>query len=340
MRLREAFLSQSAACAALGSPFMERLMALFADRLDPGGSVGGRLAAWPGDIGPSGASLPLRLAGALHALRLQGDPALAAVYPPSASSSDALWTAVASVLDRRSAEILRWIESAPQTNEVRRSAGVIAAAAVAGDRFGLPLIASDLGASAGLNLMFDRYALRAGGATLGALEPAVTLVPDWTGPPPPRAAFTVARRRGVDLAPLDPRSAEGRLRLLAYLWPDQPERIAMTEAAAEVASAAVDRGEAIAWLETRLAPVRGHTRFVFHTVAWQYFPAEAQARGAALLAAAGAAATAEAPLARYAMEADGAGPGAAMTLDLWPDGERLDLGRIDFHGRWVDWRGP
>ena len=45
-------------------------------------------------------------------------------------------------------------------------------------------------------------------------------------------------------------------------------------------------------------------------------------------------------LARFSMEADGDGPGAAMTLDLWPGGRRLSFGRIDFHGRWIDWQPP
>ena len=96
------------------------------------------------------------------------------------------------------------------------------------------------------------------------------------------------------------------------------------------------------WLAQRLAqPQPGALHLVFHTVAWQYFPAATQARGAALLAAAGACATADAPLARLAMEGDSTGlPGAALTLDLWPGGQRIALGRVDFHGRWVDWQAP
>jgi hypothetical protein len=29
-----------------------------------------------------------------------------------------------------------------------------------------------------------------------------------------------------------------------------------------------------------------------------------------------------------------------VTLRLWPGDKTLDLGRADFHGRWVDWRAP
>lgn len=56
----------------------------------------------------------------------------------------------------------------------------------------------------------------------------------------------------------------------------------------------------------------------------------------ALLAAAGAKARADCPLAHLAMEADG-GKGAGLRLTLWPGGETYLLARVDFHGRWVEW---
>jgi hypothetical protein len=237
--------------------------------------------------------------------------------------------------------VLAWLERPPQTNEVRRSAALIAVAGWIGARFGQPLRLSELGASAGLNLMFDRFALEAAGVRLGREAPALVLAPDWHGAPPPGGPLPpVVERRGVDLVPIDPATAEGRLRLLAYLWPDQPERRRLTDDAIGAAAAPVDRGDAIDWLAARLSPTPGVLHLVVHTVAWQYFPPGAQARGKALLARAGAAATKAAPLARPGMEADGAGPGAGLFLDLWPEGGRIALGRADFHGRWLDWRAP
>ncbi|MGA1180271.1 MAG: DUF2332 family protein [Marivivens sp.] len=76
----------------------------------------------------------------------------------------------------------------------------------------------------------------------------------------------------------------------------------------------------------------------YHSLA--IFPRAAQERGERLIREAGATATAESPLAWFGMETDGQSPGAAMTLRLWPSGETLSLGRIDFHGRWIDWTGP
>jgi hypothetical protein len=147
----------------------------------------------------------------------------------------------------------------------------------------------------------------------------------------------------VDLAPLDPSDPEDLLRLTAFLWPDQPERLALTRAAASVACVKPDKGDAIDWLEARLAQApTGHTHLIQHTVAWQYFPLDAQARGQALIEGAGRRATADTPLAWIAMETDGdtkGSIGAALSLRLWPGDLSLHLGRADFHGRWIDWKG-
>ena len=78
---------------------------------------------------------------------------------------------------------------------------------------------------------------------------------------------------------------------------------------------------------------------VYHTIAWQYFPPETQARCRAALAAAGAQATSDAPLAHVGMEADGTKGSAALTVTLWPGDETRQLGRVDFHGRWIAWHG-
>jgi len=56
-----------------------------------------------------------------------------------------------------------------------------------------------------------------------------------------------------------------------------------------------------------------------------------------LLDEAGAAATPGRPLAHLAMEADGSGKGAALTLRLWPGGGVRQLARVCYHGRWIEW---
>lgn len=337
-RLRLAFESQARTCPRLGSPFMGQLMRLFAERDWPDGALRDRAFAWPGDVSAMAASVPLRFAGALHALKLEGHAGLGAVYPPNAVDDDTLWPAVAEALVTEAAFIDRFIDSAPQTNEVRRAAVLVAAGHWLTARFQMPIQMRELGASAGLNLMWDKFALEVDNVTFGPRSPALTLRPDWTGPLPPKTPPTVAGRRGVDLNPLDP--ARDALRLRAYLWPDQPDRLALTEAAIAWHEADVDQADAIEWLAGQLGPHQGQLRLIYHTIAWQYFPAESQAHGTQLIEDAGAKATLRSPLAWLSMEVDDVDDGACLTLRLWPGDVTVALGRVDFHGRWVKWTAP
>ena len=227
-RLRTAFMRQGEACAMLGSPFMGRLMPLLAERLTPDGAVARRLLDWPGDVSSNGHSVPLRLAGALHGLVLDGtDPALAAVYPPAETDDDALWSAIATALTRHEQRLMAWLDEAPQTNEVRRAAALIPAIWWALARHDLPVTLSELGASAGLNLSLDRFALEAGGTLHGPPDSPVRLAPEWAGDGPVPRPIRVTDRAGVDRNPLDPHEPAAQfLRLLAYLWPESAARIA------------------------------------------------------------------------------------------------------------------
>ena len=377
-KLRDAFLQQAEACGRLGSPFMARLMRLLAARLRPGAPVADRLFAWPGDVSPRGAALPLRLAGALHALVLEGaDEGLARAYPSASrphgdgkplcggcgparahsahlrggnhslsgggGEDESLWQAVAAALRTHEARLLRWLDSPPQTNEVRRSAVLLAAAAWLRERFDMPLRVSEIGASAGLNMHFDRFLLDLGRRRLGTPASPVRLTPEWRGGLPPDRPIEVAERAGVDLNPLNPADPADRLRLLAYIWPDQPERLTLTRAAIALADTRPARGDAAPWLAERLAssrPRRNTLHLVYHTIVWQYLAPETQAACEAALARAGADATPAAPLAHLAMASDDDPETARITLDLWPSpAPRQTLGRADFHGRFVDWRG-
>ena len=334
----EAFETQSRACDSLGSPFMGRLMRLCATREWPDSPITDRIFSWQGDLTPRGQSVPLRLAGALHALHLQGHPLLSPVYPPNHNDDETLWQAVSAVLVSETAHLDRWLDSPPQTNEVRRAATLIAVGHWLAARYHLPIRTSELGASGGLNLHWDHYGMIAKGQRFGATEPALTLLPEWRGPLPPQTAPQVIARAGIDLNPLDPSSPKVALRLQAYLWPDQPDRLALTRAAIKAAATKVEKGDAIDWLSDRLGHQDGTLHLIYSTIAWQYFPAAAQARGTAMIEAAGATASAASPLAWFGMENDGGEKGAALTLRLWPGNVTVSLGRADFHGRWIDWQ--
>jgi len=336
--VRAAFEAQGKACTSLDSPFMGTLMDLCANRDWPDSAVTDRVRHWKGDLGHRAQSVPLRLAGALHALVLNGHPGLGAVYPPHPVDHGLLWAAISAALIEHAGFIDAFIDNPPQTNEVRRSAALIAVGHFLAEHYDLPIRTSELGASGGLNLHWDSYALQAAGQLRGPDNPVLTLAPDWSGPALPVVSPRVLSRGGVGINPLDPSQEGDALRLQAYLWPDQPERLALTRAAIGAAVTRVDKGDAITWLTPRLPHQSGTLHLIYSTIAWQYFSREKQEEGAAAIAAAGACATDDTPLAWFGMEQDDAGRGAALTLRLWPDAITLDLGRADFHGRWFDWR--
>src|SRR5262249_41344071 len=157
----------------------------------------------------------------------------------------------------------------------------------------------ELGASAGLNLQLDRYGYELGGAKFGDRASPVQLNPRWQGLPPPDGDVRIASQVGVDRDALDPsRDADP---LLAYVWPDQPERLARLEAALAIAKSdpqRVERGDAAEWLEQNLSPEPepGVTRVVLHSIAFQYFAPETQERVRTRIEKAGAAASENAPL--------------------------------------------
>ncbi|SMP22387.1 hypothetical protein SAMN06265373_104198 [Shimia sagamensis] len=319
---------------------MGRLLRVLAEHWPEDTRLAAKCATFAGDISPKGHSLPLRIAGGLHALVLQNkDAGLTAAYPPHHASDAALLEATLAALHTHDTFLTNWITHAPQTNEVRRSAVLIATAHLLTNHIGLPIKLSELGASAGLNLMFDQFHLAVGDG-YGPQSP-VTLSPSWTGPFPPQTDLTIANRRGVDLNPLNSADPDDALRLQSYLWADQEERLLRTQAAIALNTAELDQEDAITWLEHRLAaPKTDELHMIYSTVAWQYFPEERQNHGTALMDAAGAQATEATPLAWLSYEADDNTHGAALTLRLWPGNHTLHLGRADFHGRWVEWDAP
>jgi len=340
-QIRAAFTEQAMWCTRLGSPFTARLCEALAAALDPETPVGARILAWPGDPSASVDALALRLCGGLNAMVRGGQaPGLASLYPPAPLPEFADVRA-ALVEALRLAALEPWLDSAPQTNEVGRSAMLTAGLLVAAARFDRPMILYELGASAGLNLQLDRYSYDLGGLNAGDPDSALRLTPRWRGPPPPAGALRIVGRQGVDLNPIDP--VHDRERLLAYIWPDQAARLAQAEAALAIARhdpPRVDMGDAADWIEAKLRPADGDgaLRVVMHSIAFQYFPASVQARVASHIERAGAAATEEAPLAWLRFEKLPDDDECSLRLRLWPGEDRL-LAWAHPHATSVDYLG-
>lgn len=341
IQLADAFNSQAEACENLDSPFTAMLLRQVALNLRDDHPVGAFLHGWSNyDTFRSGA-VALRLAGALNSLvLLEMDTGLAAVYPPHQVDGETLWRAVERAMRAHSDHIIGWMASPPQTNEIRRANALIPGFHLIAKETGLPLVMSEVGASAGLNLNWDLFAMEIGGQVWGAADAKVRLTPEWRGPLPPKADIKVQSREGCDIKPLNPSLAEHRLRLLSYIWPDQTQRINNTKCAIDLACATgrtVLQEDALSFLARRLEPVEGATRVIYHSIMWQYLSDEDQATGEEKIFAAGVGATPETPLAWLRAEPDAQKGSAAITLNLWPDGETRDLGRMDFHGRWIEW---
>ena len=342
--VRAAFARQAGWCEALASPFTARLCAVIGRELRDDGAVGRRVLGWDGNPDALHDSVPLRLCGGLHGLVRAGPlPSLARLYPPNPLPDEAgFWAGLDEAFRRAEAELLPWLESPPQTNEVARSGVLAPGLATVAAETGMPLSLLELGASAGLNLLLDRYRCEAGTRIYGDAASPVRVKPVWEGADPPEVALRIGERRGVDVNPLDVSDPAQRARLLAYVWPDQADRLARLEAALALASAdppSVDRGDASDWLSGRLGATPGIARVVYHSIAFQYFPAETRSRIEAGMTEAGSIATPDAPLAWLTYELEAAGGQPTLRLRTWPDGRDRILARADAHGRKVTWLG-
>ena len=123
-----------------------------------------------------------------------------------------------------------------QTNEVRRSALLLPAFADIATEAGSPLSLVEIGPSAGLNLLFDRYAYDYGDGLRAGAGSAVVLECESRGAPPPLVLPRVASRAGIDINPLDVTSPGDVEWLRALVWPEHDDRRALLDAAINVAA--------------------------------------------------------------------------------------------------------
>ena len=300
--------------------------------------------------GPPATDLvPLRLAGGLHALALSGrHPALTALYPPAAERlrRRRRWCrCCAACWSTRPGCCAAFLASAPQTNEVMRSAVLIGGYAAVAQATGLPLALREIGASAGLNLLWDRFHYRLGAQRWGDAASPVQIGSDWRGTPPLLpAAIAVADRRGNDLRAGGPARPAGGA---------APARLRVARPGGTCGAAARrDRAGAAAaaapWTPA-MRPTGWSVSSPRRPTAWPPCSctrssgstcrrprARASRRRSA---AAGARATRHAPLAWLRMEFYAAGAPAELRLTLWPDGDERTLARAHPHGEWVEWLG-
>jgi hypothetical protein len=328
---------QADACRMIGSELYAGLLEQATEDVEAGGPTWEILRGHEDD--PEFSVLGLRLLGAVNRLVLTGrEPALAGAYGEGDASE--AWPHLHEALRRNAEELRGSLEQPVQTNEVRRCAALLFGFLAVSAETGLPLRLLEVGTSAGLNLRWDRYRYEAGDFAWGPEGSAVKLEFELSGKPAPSLppSVEIRGRQGCDAAPIDPATEDGRLTLLTYIWPDQPERIARMRAALEVAAevpVSIDREPAAAWARRVLSErVPGEATVLYHSIVSQYLSEDERATLFTNIEEAGARATAEAPLAWLRMEP--ADDLANVHLTLWPGGEERLLARAGYHGSPVE----
>ncbi|PLK28175.1 DUF2332 domain-containing protein [Porphyrobacter sp. TH134] len=337
-----AFANQVAYCEAAGAHITARVVAGVAAVLtsDTPGELLDRVRGWQG--APLADALSLRVAGGLHALHLSGTaPELAPIYRGE-TADDA--RVIALVIGAHETALLPWLDGPPQTNEAGRSANFIAAMLWLADRGLLPRFEClEIGSSAGINLMLDRYSYDLGGVRVGPEPGAMHFAPVWKGARPADRDIAIVSAKGCDVAPVDLTNPAEALRLKAYIWPEHTVRFERMDAAIRAATERkpdLVKATAADFVEAQLARAQapGTTRILMHSIVWQYVPADQQARVTAAMEAAGAKATPEAPLAWVQVEADRTVHRHKLTVRYWPGGsEEVQLAWSHPHGADVEW---
>jgi hypothetical protein len=327
-----------------GAPCTARLIRALLPLLDTDLAIGRRMRDWPGLSLED--AMPLRLAGGFHYLLLSGaDARLAPIYSGAVSDQTAVDAIVETVARDHDERLLGWFESPPQTNEAGRSAGVVAQLLWLSTKFGPRFELYEIGCSAGINTMLDRFHFDLGGIGLGAADSPIRIAPEWRGPPPPCEPVDIVAIAGCDTAPIDLRDPAQALRLKSYVWPEVAGRIERMDAAIAMALGrppSTERCDAEEFVTAMLArqPRDGVTRVLFHTVVWQYLPAPARAAIEQAMVGAGAGATEQRPLAWVTVETNRETFRHELRCRYWPGGgEEVLLGEAHAHGAWIEWFG-
>jgi hypothetical protein len=196
---------------------------------------------------------PVLLFACVHDLLLAGaDGDLARFYPnltPSPAAGDPV-PALREFCARYDADLTALLASrSTQTNEIGRCALLLPAFGLVASECGV-LAHVDVGASAGLNLLLDRYRYRyEPGGTVGPPTSPIELACGTRGDVPvPRRMPEVAARLGIDPKPVDVHDDSQARWLEACVWPDQTDRFERLRAALELARRecrSVQRGDAV-----------------------------------------------------------------------------------------------
>ena len=293
---------------------------------------------WLGE--PERLLLPLRLLATVHRWVLSGRLSDLAAYYPSAGGmlppDREVWPLFRDAVVGRAEELRDELAGVNQHNEVGRAAALsVGFLEVARQyRYGMPLLLLEVGASAGLLLRWDHY-MRL------PWYPRMFELPDQT--PLDAQPPLIVQRQGCDLNPIDPTTTAGAQRLLSWVWADLVDHVRMLDVAIGISRrvpATIERADGVAWLARELAePMPAVLTVVYHAMVSGAAGPESMAMMRRTIAAAGARATVDAPLAylRFEVAADRTNQPAQVEVALttWPDRDERVIATCDVNGRHI-----
>ena len=339
-----ALLQQAESCRSLGSAMYSSLFTDLAADYADGGRTYALLAGR--SLRPVHDAVPLRLAGAIHRVVLQGkDDRLARHYPSVGGKPAEDFTAdfIGYMRDHLE-DIENGLATQVQTNEVGRSVAHLVLShwitTLGVEEFNL----LEIGASAGLNLNFDRFYGCFGQLRMGDPSSSLRFMGDWfsNAPDVPRIGATAISKRGCDISPIDVTQPGDESRLLSFVWPDQRLRLERLRSAIAIAKThrpLVDQASADEWITQQLERTNGHATLIFHSIVWQYLGTQTQNKLKQAIYNAGKTATATHPIVWARMEP--AGAVADIQVDVF-DGSGVEprhfrLAEIGYHGQNMNW---
>jgi len=242
----------------------------------------------------------------------------------------ASWDDVGAALGDEAGFLREWVGTERvQTNEPRRCWWLVPCFLEVARRTGCDAFdCVELGCSAGLNLLWDRYGYAYRAASVGGGPPVFSGAE--RGRAVPVGPLPVVRSRvGVDLAPPDLRTDEGVMLLKSFVWAGQEQRLRDLDAAIEVwrrDPPEIVTGDLVEELP-RLLERRsdGAVLLVWETAALGYLTEERRDRARDLLS------EAECVFVRTGRPRDGSHDYYGLYVD---DDE---VAHAEFHGAWIEW---
>lgn len=234
-----------------------------------------------------------------------------------------------------------------QTNEVSRCGSLLPAFGLVARRIGeRPLAMIEVGASAGLNLIWDRYAYDFGtGGQYGVSGSPVRVRSALRGnlkPPFPRVFPRIALRCGIDLNPIDVRDPDAALWLRALVWPELTERAQMLSEAMQVIREEPPEmvaGDALEQLPSVAAAIPdGLPICLFHSYTMNQFPVAARQRFQQILQEIAG----QRELYHVALEWQMGEDFATLSWETFqePKAAPVRLAACHHHGVWMEWLDP